>query len=258
MDTEVQEMSFLDHLEELRIRLFKIIVGILITTIIAFFVSDYIMDFLIIPAKKIQPPLPLQVLTVQGMFMLKLEVSLITGIVMAIPIIVYQIWAFIAPGLYPHEKRYFPYVITTTTLLFFLGISFAYFLVIPLAIQFLTQIGADYAKFNVSINAYLSFIIRLSLLFGMIFEMPALSFILGKLGLISSNFLKKYRRHSIVVIFLIAAIFTPPDIFTQILMAIPLVILYEVSIFIVKGVEKRRAEEEAKKEDEYYKLEEHS
>ncbi|GAB4171430.1 MAG: twin-arginine translocase subunit TatC [Calditrichia bacterium] len=250
--SDVKEMTFLDHLEEFRGRLFKIMIGVLITTIGSFFVSDYITDFLLYPAKAIDNPLDLQVLTVQGMFMVKLEVSLITGIILAIPIIVYQLWQFISPGLYPHEKKYFPYVMITTTSLMLIGISFAYFLVIPLAITFLTKIGPDYVKFNVSINAYFSFIIRLCLIFGFIFEMPLMSFILARFGILSSSFLKKYRRHAIVAIFMLAAIFTPPDIFTQILMAIPLTILYEISIFIVKRVEKKKSLHDSVGELQYY------
>lgn len=253
LETELREMTFLDHLEELRIRLFKIIIGILITTILSFFVTDYILDALLWPAKNITPPLDLQVLTVQGMFMVKLEVAFISGLILAIPVIVYQLWAFISPGLYPHEKKYFPYVITSTTVLFLIGLFFAYFLVVPMAIKFLTKIGPDYIKFNVSITAYFSFIIRLCLIFGFIFEMPLISFILAKLGILSSSFLRKYQRHSIVVIFLLAAIFTPPDIFTQILMAIPLILLYEISIFIVRGIEKRQKTLSGNEENDYFK-----
>lgn len=242
---DFQEMTFLDHLEELRQRLFRIIFGLVITTIIGFVISDYVIDFMLIPATRMDPPLSLQVLEVPGMFMIKLEVSILTGVVLAIPVIVYQLWGFIEPGLYPHEKKYFTHVMIAITSLFLIGIAFAYFLVVPFAIRFLTGLGPAFIQFNISITAYFSFVIRLCLLFGFIFELPFIFFILSVIGLVGSAFLVRYRRHAIVIIFLVAGILTPPDIFTQVMMAVPLILLYEVSIIIVKAVEKKRKAKDA-------------
>ena len=244
-----QSMSFLDHLEELRSRLLKIVLGVLIGTLAAFFVSDYILEILLIPAKSLDKPLDLQVLQVQGMFMIKLQIAFIAGLIVALPVFVYQTWQFVAPGLYEHERHFLPVIMVVTFVLFMIGLTFAYILFIPLAISFLTDLGPSYIKFNVSINSYISFVLRLCLLMGAVFEMPLLALILGKMGLLTSEWLRKFRRHSIVVIFIIAAIFTPPDVITQFFMAIPLVLLYEISIYTVKIVEKKKREKEAEEEE---------
>lgn len=246
-------MSFLDHLEEMRARLLKIVLGVLIGTLIAFFISDYILEVLLMPAKSLDSPLSLQVLEVQGMFMIKLQIAFIAGLVVSLPIIVFQVWQFIAPGLYENEKYFLPVVMLVSFVLFLIGLTFAYILFIPLAISFLTALGPDYIKFNVSINSYISFVLRLCLLMGAVFEMPLLALLLGKMGILTSDWLKKFRRHSIVAIFIVAAIFTPPDIITQFFMAVPLILLYEVSIIVVKVVEKnKKLKEEEEEEEEIY------
>lgn len=254
-ETKEHPMSFLDHLEELRSRLLKIALGVLIGTLVAFFVSDYIMEILLQPAKTLDNPLDLQVLEVQGMFMIKLQIAFIAGLVSSLPLIVHQVWGFIAPGLYEHEKHFLPIVMIVTFVLFMIGLTFAYLMFIPLAISFLTDLGPDYIKFNVSINSYISFVLRLCLLMGAVFEMPLLALLLSKMGLLTSDWLKKFRRQSIVVIFIIAAIFTPPDVITQFFMAVPLLLLYEISIMTVKMVEKKKIQKEKKEKEEEEKEE---
>ncbi len=237
-------MTFWDHLEELRNRLLKLILAAVIGTVAAFFVSDYILDFLLLPAKRMEHPLDLQVLQVQGMFIIKLQTAFIAGLILALPVLIYQIWAFVSPALYENEKKYLIPVMIFGLGLFITGVSFAYFVVIPFAMMFLTALGPEYIRFNVSITSYIGFIIRLCLLMGIVFEMPLLALLLGRMGLLSAAWLRKFRRHSVVIIFILSAVFTPPDVLTQVFMAGPLIILYELSIYIVKIVEKKREHRE--------------
>ncbi len=229
---EEVEMPFLDHLEELRWRLIKSFTAVLVLTIISFYFSGYILDALLYTVKNLQYDIHLQVLKVQSVFIIKLEIALIFGIVLALPIIFYQIYAFVAPGLLKSERKYVWPVILFATLSFIGGAAFAYFLIVPLALDFFLSLAPPSVTNNIALDFFFGFVARLVLVFGVVFELPVISLFLTKIGLLSPQFLKKYRRHAIVIMFIAAAVLTPPDPTTQIMLAIPLLALYEATIWI--------------------------
>lgn len=234
------EMPFLDHLEELRWRLIRSFISILLLTIVAFAFSDLFLKYLILPAQKIKAPINLQVLKVQAIFVIKLELAVIVGVVASIPYILYQIWGFIAPGLNQKEKKYIWPIILVAMISFLVGASFAYFIIIPYALDFFLGLAPQNIANNIALDYYFGFMVRLILVFGIVFELPVLSMVLSMFGLITPKFLRKYRRHAIVVFFIAAAILTPPDPTTQILLAVPMVLLYEVTIWVSFFFSKRR------------------
>ncbi|MGY8751598.1 MAG: twin-arginine translocase subunit TatC, partial [Fidelibacterota bacterium] len=223
-------MPFLDHLEELRWRLVKSLISIIIGAIITFFFIDSLIDFLIKPTQNLKFPMDLQVLKVQGMFMIKWGIALVGGIVLAIPVLTFQIWQFVSPGLYMKERRYVAPLIIFTYLSFLIGLTFAYTVIIPFSLDFFTSVGIEEIENNFSINYYFNFITWLMMGSGLIFELPVLVFILSIFGLLTPAFMKHYRRHALVVILVISAFITPPDPVSLILMSIPLMLLYEISI----------------------------
>ncbi len=225
-------MPFLDHLEELRWRIIKSLIAVVIFTIISFFFSDYILDFLLITTRNLKNPIELQVLKVQTVFIIKLELALIAGIIFSLPVIFYQIWAFVAPGLLESERKYVIPVITLATVSFIVGAAFAFFVIIPFALDFFLSLVPQNVKNNIALDFYFGFVARLVLVFGIVFELPVISLLLTRLGILKPEFLKKYRRYAVVIIFVLAAILTPPDPTTQILLALPLIILYEITIWI--------------------------
>lgn len=230
-------MPFLDHLEELRKRLLKSLLAVIITTGIALYFSKDIMHWFITPLGDIK----LNVTEVMGSFMAYFKLGLVVGIIGAIPIIFYQLWAFVAPGLYPKEKRMvFPFV-SSATILFFAGASFCYVWVLPWSLQFLIGLSGELFTPIITINSYITFAGLMILAFGLCFEMPVLAYALGKIGLLSSAFLVRGRKIAIVAILIVAAILTPtPDIFTQLLLAVPMYLLYEVSIVVVRVTGRRK------------------
>ena len=227
-----KEMPFLDHLEELRWRILKSLIAVFIMTVICFSFSDILLEILLYPGQHIDPPVKLQVLKVQTKFIIKLEIALIAGIIFSLPIILYQIWKFVAPGLLKNEKRILPFISFAVALCFLIGVIFAYFVIIPYALFFFINLGPVDIESNIALDFYIGFILRILVAFGIVFELPALSFLLTKIGLLTPAIMKKYRKYAIVGAFILAAILTPPDPMTQFFLALPLVILYEVSIFI--------------------------
>ena len=228
----IDEMGFLDHLEELRWRIFKILISILLFSIASFFFSDFFVNFLIEPTKTIEPPLILQVLRVQGMLIVKMWIAFLGGVILSLPVIVYQLWSFVAPGLYESEKKHLPTLIVVTFFSFISGAAFAYYVIIPLIIPTLLAFGVEGIENNISINYYFSFVLQMIIASGVIFEMPVVAYFLGRIGLLTPAFMRHYRKYAIAVIFVIAALLTPPDPLSQLLLAIPLLILYEISIYI--------------------------
>ena len=223
-------MHFLDHLEELRWRLLKSLISILIGSVVTFYFIDLIIEFLIKPTQSLTNPMDLQVLKVQGMFMIKWGIALIGGFVLAIPVLTYQLWKFIAPGLYLNERKYVGPLIFFTYLSFLIGLVFSYTVIIPFSLEFFTSIGVDQIENNFSINYYFNFVTWLMIGSGLIFELPVLVFILSVIGLLTPAFMSHYRRHSIVIILILSAFITPPDPVSLVLMFIPLWLLYEISI----------------------------
>ncbi|MBI4535962.1 MAG: twin-arginine translocase subunit TatC [Ignavibacteriae bacterium] len=234
-------MSFFDHLEELRWRIVRALLGVVIGAIICGVVIDWIMnDILLRPVLELnknlapgQQPIHLQNLKPFGQVFLYFEVALIGGIILSVPNILYQIWAFIAPGLMSKERRYIKAIVFFSSFCFLAGIAFAYFVMLPTALGFFAGFGTTEIANNIAINEYMSFVISVMLGAGVVFELPMVSWFLSQLGILTPAFMRHYRRHAIVAILVVAALLTPgTDPVSQILLAIPLVGLYEISIGI--------------------------
>ena len=234
-------MHFLDHLEELRWRLLKSLISVLIGSVVTFYFIDVIIEFLIKPTQNLANPMDLQVLKVQGMFMIKWGIALIGGFVLAIPVLTYQLWKFISPGLYLNERKYVGPLIFFTYLSFLVGLVFSYTVIIPFSLEFFTSVGVDQIENNFSINYYFNFVTWLMIGSGLIFELPVLVFILSVIGLLTPSFMSHYRRHSIVIILILSAFITPPDPVSLVLMFIPLWLLYEISIGVSWLVNRKRS-----------------
>ncbi len=233
------EMSFLEHLEELRWRIIYALIGLVIGTIIAWiFIDFFINQILLLPAQ--QSNLKLQNLRPFGQLFLFFEVALIIGLILSFPNVVYHLWKFISPALRENEKKYISAIVIFTTLCFLAGVLFAYFVMLPLTLQFAAQFGSPEIANNFSIDEYFSIILSVIIGAGIVFELPMLSFFLSKIGILTPKIMRRYRRHSIVVILILAALLTPgTDPVSQILLAIPLVFLYEISILVSKIFQKK-------------------
>ncbi len=229
-------MSFVEHLEELRWRLLKSLLAVIIMTGLAFFFSKQLMAFIIAPLGEIK----LYVTQVTGSFYAYLKISFFGGIIAASPIVFYQLWAFVAPGLYPHEKSRLLPLVLISTVLFGVGAGFCYLVVLPIALKFLIGFSGDLLSPIITVGSYLTFAGMLMLSFGLAFEIPVIAFFLGKVGIVSSRFLAKGRPYAVVLILVAGAILTPPDVATQLMLAVPLYVLYEVSIIIVRLTGKRK------------------
>lgn len=235
-------MSFFDHLEELRWRVVKAVIAVLIAAAGCAFFSDFLVKTVLMKPL-LTVGLKAQVLTPYGIMLLYMEVVLVAGLIIAMPFVLYQLWQFIAPGLLPTERKYVWWIIFFTSICFLSGVVFAYFVLIPTALKFFAGFGTDTFELNVSADNYISFLLSLILGAGLVFELPMVSYFLSKLGLLTPAFMRKYRRHAIVGILIISAVVTPtPDIITQSLLAAPMIFLYEISIFISKYAQKEKKE----------------
>lgn len=237
------EQGFFQHLEELRGRLFKAVLAVLVGCVGAgYFVNDIMNLILLKPA--VTSKLELQNLRPFGQQFLYVKVILVSGVVVAFPFVMYQLWKFIEPGLYAHERRWAGRITALTTICFMLGVSFAYFVMIPGMLQFTVSFGTANIKNIIDIGEYFSFMIMTILGAGLIFELPMITFVLSSIGLVTSAMMRKYRRHAIIVILFIAAIITPsPDPINQLIFACPLYILYEISIVIARLTRKQSPKE---------------
>lgn len=227
-----KEMPFLDHLEELRWRLLKAMISIVAFTVIGLVFSDQLLDLMLYPGTRLDPPINIQVLKVQSVFMMKLEIALVTGVIVSLPVLIVQIWNFVSPGLLDKEKKYVPYVVIVTVFFFMLGVAFAYFIIIPFALKFFLGLAPEGIINNIALDFYIGFVLRLIIIFGIVFELPMVSLLLTRIGLLTPTFMRRYRKHAIIAAFVLGAILTPPDPSTQIMLAIPLALLYEVSIYV--------------------------
>jgi len=236
MGSEIKEteMTFLEHLEDLRWRLIYSFLGILIGTIIAWVFIDFLVDGLLLrPAREAK--INLQNLKPFGQLFLYFQVAIAAGLILSIPNVFYQLWKFISPALKSNEKKYVTTIVVFSTFCFVVGIVFAYYVMLPLTLQFAAQFGSSTIENNFAVDEYMSIIMSVLLGAGLVFELPMLSFFLSKIGIVTPKLMRKYRRHSIVVIFIASAILTPgTDPVSQLLLAIPLFILYEISIFVSK------------------------
>jgi len=242
VDSEQKSMSFIDHLEELRWRIIKTISSVILGGIITFFFIDLILNLLLRPLENINTnnPINLQVLSVQGMFIIKWTIAFIGGLVISVPVITYQIWKFIAPGLYANEKGFVLPLVVFSFFSFCSGIFFSYEILIPYCLNFFAGLSGENILNNFSINHYFSFITWLLLGCGIVFQLPVISFLLSIIGVLTPAFMRHYRRHSIVAIFIVSSFITPPDPVSMVVMAFPLIILFELSIGVSWMVNKTK------------------
>ena len=250
MSKNDKETGFISHLTELRNRLIHSLVFLFVFFIICYFFAEYIYGFLVDPyaeaSKEGNIERRLIFTALQETFLTYLKVAFFASFFITSPFILIQIWKFIAPGLYDHEKSAIMPYLVVTPILFFLGGALVYYLVMPLAIKFFlsfetsSQINSLPIQLEAKVNEYLSLIMRLIFAFGISFQLPVLLSLLARVGFIDSEYLKKRRKYVIVIIFAVAAILTPPDPITQIGLGIPLLILYELSILSVRLIEKKK------------------
>lgn len=262
--SEQKDMSFLEHLEELRGRLFKSIVGVVvgIAGIVVF--DDFVINQIIMGPRRLdfvsyrawcwlshylnlgeklcfsEMNFTLQSTTMGGNFSAYLLVCIIGGIVIAFPWIIYQLWSFVKPGLTRKEVSSVNGIVLYISFLFFVGVMFGYFILAPLSIQFLGNFEFGDVGVQSTVLSYLKLTTSLVLGTGLMFQLPVLIYFLAKLGMVSAAFLSKYRKHAFVVNLIIAAIITPPDVTSQILVSVPMLALYEVSIYVARRVEKSK------------------
>lgn len=261
------EMSFLDHLEELRWHIIRSASSIVIFAIIAFILKDFIFNTVILnprtpefwtnrmlaklgdlvssEALKINQ-VPLEIISIQiaGQFMTHIWVSIIAGMIMSSPVIFYEFWRFIKPALYDNEKKHASGAVFFTTVLFLMGVLFGYFLIVPLSIHFLGTYNVSGEVANqINLKSYIGSVTSISLAAGVVFLIPIFSYFLSKVGILTPQFMKTYRKHAYVVMLLLSAVITPPDIFSQVMVCFPLVFLYEIGIMISRSVVKKREKE---------------
>lgn len=266
---EEEGMSFLDHLEALRWHLLRAVTAVLIFTVVAFIAKDFVFGVLILGPSKVdfltyrvlcelgnflgipalcinELPFTLQSRQMTGQFSMHMTASMVVGLIAAFPYLFYEVWKFISPGLYAQERNAARGAVFFVSFLFLSGASFGYFVLSPLSINFLANYQLDSTIANeFDITSYVSTLSMLVLASAIMFQLPVVVYFLSMSGLVTSKMLQSYRRHSIVVILIVSAIITPPDVVSQMLIAMPILVLYEVGILIAKRLEKKRALREA-------------
>lgn len=265
MESKNNEMTFLEHLEELRWHIIRIALAVVIIAIGAFVFKQIVFDIIILGPSQDNfitnrllcrlgeltgisslcintKPFVLQSIEMAGQFTAHIKISIIAGLILASPYIIYEIWKFVSPALYDKERKSARGAIIAISFLFLLGVMFGYFIISPLAVKFLLNYKvSDLAQNNIKLMSYISTVAGISFAAGITFELPVMVYFFSKIGLVTPTFLRKYRRHAIIVILIVAAIITPsPDIFSQVLVAIPLLFLYEIGIIISKKVSLRQ------------------
>lgn len=264
------EMSFLDHLEELRWHLIRATLAIVIVGMVAFIFKDFIFNEIIFaPANadfvsydllcKLanifgsdkgcinEMDFIIQNRTMGGQFNAAIWTSIIVGLVVAFPYVIYEFWKFISPGLYEKERKNSRGFIVISSLLFFMGVLFGYYVIAPLSINFLANFTVgDMVKNEFDISSYIGLVRASAIAAGLIFELPIVIYFFTKIGLVTPQFLRKYRKYALVIVLIVAAIITPPDISTQVIVSIPILILYEVSILISAFVMRKELKEQNK------------
>ncbi len=238
-------MPLTEHLRELRIRLIRSIIAFLITSGGSFYFARYVFEFLKNPVIQSYPDVELITLSPTEPLFILIKISLTVGLILASPVILFEIWRFVEPALYPNEKRLFIPLLLSSVILFVMGGAFSYLVVLPMALKFLLGLGFSQlaATPYLSVNLYISFVLKMLVVFGIAFEMPIFLYMLQRAGIVTEQQLKKFRRYFIVVAFLVGALIAP-DVATQILMAIPLLVLYEISILLGKMAKQKRKEGE--------------
>ncbi len=235
-----KELTFLEHLGELRKRIIYIAIATFVAAIICSFFSLQLLNFVMLPLQRALPAKSHIIFTgLTEAFWVRIESALVAALFFTSPFNFYQIWAFIAPGLKIKEKHFMIPFVFASSFLFIIGAAFAYFFIFPVAFRFLISYGGSNLVAFPSIKAYISLVLKLIFGFGLVFELPVVTFFLAKFGIVDHKFMIKNFAYAILIIFIVSAILTPPDIFSQFLMAIPLIILYLISIVIAKLVGKK-------------------
>ena len=263
-----QEMSFLEHLEELRWHLVRASAAIVIAAVVVFINVRFIMDKILFAPKYPEFPTnrafawlaeqlnspdlaintkPFTIINydMAGQFSTNLSIAFIGGIIISIPYIFWEFWSFIKPALYEKERKHASGAVFYSTSLFLLGVLFGYYLIVPLSTHFFGSYRiSDEVVNQINLNSYISSVTTIILGSGVVFELPIVIYFLSKVGLVSSGFLISYRKHAYVLLLLLAAIITPPDVFSMLLVSGPLILLYELGVVLAKGIEKKRGDEE--------------
>ena len=264
------KLTFLEHLEELRWHIIRAMAAILIVAIAAFLCKHLVFDVILFGPRNLDfvtyrwlcrlsgalsmgsalclEEIQFSVVNLEmaGQFVTHLKVSIIAGLIVAFPYVAWEAWRFVRPALYSNEKRHATGLVMVCSLLFFFGVGFGYYIVTPFSVNFLGSYRVSQEVQNtINLGSYINLVTMISLASGIIFELPIAAYFLSKIGLLTPDFMSKYRRHAIVAILLVAAVITPPDVTSQIIIAIPIFLLYEVSILVsrrvVRGLEKEAA-----------------
>lgn len=266
-EPDENEMSFWDHLEELRKHIFRSLAAILILAFVAFLNKHFIFDTVILAPKDADfitnrllcrlgnflsveslclgdAHMILQNISMSGQFMTHLYISLVAGFIVALPYVLWEFWRFITPALRPEEKKYSKGFVAAGSFLFLTGVFFAYFILVPLTLNFFGNYHvSDQVANQIHLSSFISTVVSVTLSVGLVFELPIIIYFLTKVGIVTPQFLKKNRKIMFVIVLTLSAIITPPDVFSQILVSIPLLLLYEMSIKISQRVYKKREEE---------------
>lgn len=243
---EKTEKPFWDHLEELRDRLMRCLYVLLATSVIGYAVRMPVLEFLKAPLFQALPP-EKRNLYFTGLFesfFNHLQISILAGVFIGSPFFIYQIWAFVAPGLHAHEKKNVVPFVAAGTLFFFLGAAFAYYLVLPVGFKFFVEFGAPQDVPMITVKEYFSVLFRLLLLFGASFEFPIILVLLAQMGLVTAAFLREQRRTVIIAITVASALFAPPDVLSMLMMMAPLYLFFELALVLISFLEKKKASRE--------------
>jgi sec-independent protein translocase protein TatC len=236
-----EKQPFLSHLEELRKRLITCAIAVGVGFVISYIFAERLFQILVTPLTRIMPEGDRLIFTnLPEMFLTYLKTAVICGILLTSPVIFHQLWLFIAPGLYQKEKKYVIPFVVFSTILFVGGSLFGYFVVFPFGFKFFLGFANEYIQALPSVKQYFSFAIKLLFAFGIVFELPVVAFFLSKMGIVTPELLKKKRKYALLMTFVMAAILTPPDVITQLMMAGPLILLYEVGIIVARMARKKK------------------
>jgi sec-independent protein translocase protein TatC len=246
-----EKLAFTSHLEELRKRIVICVCAIALGFLVSYFFSEQIFAILVRPLKEALPSDSTLIFTgLPEAFFVYLKLAFFAALFLASPVILWEVWCFIVPGLYDNEKKYvYPFVFFST-IFFVSGVLFGYFIVFPVAFKFFMGYSSELIKPLPSVKEYLSFSCKMLLAFGIVFELPLFILFLTKIGIVNESMLRSKRKFAILGIFIAAAVLTPPDVVSQVLMAFPLIVLYEISILVAKFFGKKGEEEEEEKEGE--------
>lgn len=240
-----EENTLVFHLEELRKRFIISLISIIPTTVLCFILAPKIIEFFRRPYGGklifISPP---------EAFIVNIKVAIAGGIALSFPVIAYQMWKFVAPGLYPKEKKIFLTLLLTSVVLFAAGVAFSYFVIIPIAFKFLLKFGSSWFEPMFTASKYFSFMLKLMIAFGIVFQMPIVILFLSVSGIVPIENFTKYRRHIWVASFVIGAVLTPPDVLSQVLMSLPLIMLFEISLILGKIFSPKSSEPDKTEEEE--------